>query len=36
MRCCNMAPFMLAFQNFNACQIKKLYVNVMTNETKGF
>ncbi len=36
MRCCNMAPFILAFQKFNACQIMWLYVDVMTIEMEGF
>jgi len=36
MRCWNMAPFILTFQKFNACQIMRLYVDVMTNETEGF
>jgi hypothetical protein len=36
MRFCNMAHFILVFQNFNACYIKRLYVDVMTNGTEGF
>jgi hypothetical protein len=30
-----MAPFILTFQKFNACYIRRLYVDVMTNGTKG-
>ncbi len=36
MRFCNMAPFILAFQKFNACWIRRLYVDVMTNGTERF
>jgi len=36
MRFGNMAPFILAFQKFNACHIKRLYVDVVTIETEGF
>jgi hypothetical protein len=36
MRFGNMAPFILAFQKFNACYIKRLYVDVVTIETEGF